>query len=453
MAEHVKGYRNPGDIEIKTLKFVSIAGQIIDIGPIVVEMNIFQNLFEHYLQCEIVLNDSLGIIQTLGNGRSDENGGFTGGELLFISYRTKDEALPLRTHFFALYEMSERVRVEEKSETYVMSGVSIEAYLSASKKISKAYGTGGGNTIDKMMKSVIEEYVYNKNAKDIYDGYRAILNYKYEKKNTFDPTNGQHKFIMPNISVDSTIKFLCDQADNDLHIPYFLFYENSDGYNFRDLNELVKQDVKETYTYFPSNFAEGEKSAASEFSDTTNIISYTVLKQTNILTNAKNGLYKSKMINIDLLKKNKKEVTFDYLKNHTKFNKLQPYKVPGGVEGDPVVYMLTSRSDHNQSGSIFQKENHLPKKINQFLLQKKAYERHVFNSVLEVSIPGDSQLQVGDTVYLSIMPATNTKDQEGLEDKYLSGKYIITKLRHKMKGKTGDGFMTIFECAKDTRIQ
>jgi hypothetical protein len=85
MAEHVKGYRNPGDIEIKTLKFVSIAGQIIDIGPIVVEMNIFQNLFEHYLQCEIVLNDSLGIIQTLGNGRSDENGGFTGGELLFIS--------------------------------------------------------------------------------------------------------------------------------------------------------------------------------------------------------------------------------------------------------------------------------------------------------------------------------------------------------------------------------
>ena len=179
MTEHIKGYRNPGDIEIKTLKFVSVAGQIIDIGPIVVEMNIFQNLFEHYLQCEIVLNDSLGIIQTLGNGRSDENGGFTGGELLFISYRTKDEALPLRTHFFALYEMSERVRVEEKSETYVMSGVSIEAYLSASKKISKAYGTGGGNTIDKMMKSVVEEYVYNKTAKDIYDGYRAILNYNY----------------------------------------------------------------------------------------------------------------------------------------------------------------------------------------------------------------------------------------------------------------------------------
>jgi hypothetical protein len=73
--------------------------------------------------------------------------------------------------------------------------------------------------------------------------------------------------------------------------------------------------------------------------------------------------------------------------------------------------------------------------------------------VLEVSIPGDSELQVGDIVFLSIMPATNTKDQEGLEDKYLSGKYIITKLRQKMKGKTGDGFMTIFECAKDVRIQ
>ncbi len=453
MTEHIKGYRNPGDIEIQTFKFVSVRGQIIDIGPLVVEFNIFQNLFEHYIQCEVVINDSLGIIQTLGNGGSDELGGFTGGELLFVSYRTKDESLPFKTHFFALYEMSERLRVEEKSETYVISGVSIESYLASSKKISKAYGKGGGNTIDKMMQSIVDEYLYNKTAKDIYEGYRSILNYKYEKKNTFDKTNGLHKFIIPNISVDSAIKFLCEQADNDIHIPSFLFYENSDGYNFRDLNELVKQEQKEKFTYFPSNFKEGRESASDEFTDTTKITSYSVLKQTNILTNAKFGLYKSKMINIDLLKKNKKESVFDYSKMHTKFNKLQTFKVPGNVEGDPAIYMLTSRIDHNESGSLFRKENHLPKKINQFLLQKKAYERHIFNSVLEVSIPGDSELQVGDIVFLSIMPATNTKDQEGLEDKYLSGKYIITKLRQKMKGKTGDGFMTIFECAKDVRIQ
>jgi hypothetical protein len=451
MTENTKGYRVPGDIEISNFKLVSVRGQIIDIGPIVVEFNIYHNLFEHYLQCELVINDSLGVIQSLGSS-DDEIGGFTGGEILAISYRSKDENLPFKRHFFGLYEMSDRMRIDEKNETYVFSGISIEAYNTNIKMISRAYGSESGNTIDNMVKSVVDEFVYNNAAKSTYENYKDILNFKVTKTNTYDTTNGLHKFIIPNLSVDDAINFFCDQADNDKHIPIFVFYETNDGFNFKDIGKLVLQEPKEIYSYLPSNYEEGKNNASEIFADTNKIISYDVERQTNILKNASNGLYSSKTIKLDILRKNKKEFEYEYAKVHEKFDKLQPYKIPGESSESPVN-LIISRLEHNNSGSVFREENHLPKKIPQFLPYRNSYKRHIFNTVLEFSIYGNSELQAGDIIYLKIPVASNLNEYDGQDDKYLSGKYIITKLRQKMKGKTGDGFVSIIECAKDTRIR
>ena len=43
--------------------------------------------------------------------------------------------------------------------------------------------------------------------------------------------------------------------------------------------------------------------------------------------------------------------------------------------------------------------------------------------------------------------------EEDGEDKYLSGKYIVTKVRQKMLGNNGDTSTTIMECGKDTGIK
>lgn len=453
--EYIKGYRHPGDIEIQTFKLISTRGQVIDIGSIVVEFNIYQDMFRSFQECSIVINDSLGLINSLGKGNQDPFGGFTGGEMLVISYRSKDENLKFKNHVFLLHKLSDRIRTDEKNESYLISGISVEAYLSSPKSISRAYGIGEGNEIHKMVKSLVEEFMYNKDAEGLYRNYSEITNYKIEKINTYDKTNGYHKFVIPNLTPEETLRFFCSQADNDSHIPYFVFYENSSGFNFRDLNELVKQKEKNRYVYLPSNYNEGRKSSTEEYTDSTKITSYSVKKQSNILSNMLNGLYKSKTINIDLLQKKKTETIFDYTKRSEKFSKLQEnFVIPGSVAGgDALRFMMTSRTGHNDSGSPFRAEKHLPKKQNQFIGAKKSYERHIFNTVLEVEIPGDSELTVGDTVYIDIPVASNLKSVDGNSDKYISGKYIITKLRQKMKGKTGEDFLTVFECAKDSRIQ
>lgn len=444
MSETV-GYRFAGDIEIENFVLISTDGRSIDITSIVTETSIFQDIFSHYLQAEISISDSLSILDSIG--------GFTGGELIAISYKTKDKQLEFVSHFFGVHEITDRQRLDEKSETYVLNCISIESYLSCAKKVSRSYGTSGGNIISSMAKSVIDEFIYNADAKDFYRSYKNVLGLTVSKEVTVDPTNGLQKIIVPNMSVDDTLELFASESDSDTHIPYYVFYEDSKGYNFRDINNLVKEEPVDTFTYLMSNTDDEDDESETAVRDYQKIISYNVLKQTDYLVNSVYGLFKSKMINLDILKKRKKEFVYEYDTFESKFSKLQSQKILGQVQGDSTVYMMQTREGHDCNCSVFGDENHLPKKINKFLNVKKSYERHIFNTVLEVSLYGNSELNVGNVIELSIPNSTTLKKSDNRQDKYLSGKYIITKIRHKFGGKTGQPYTTIIECAKDTGIE
>ena len=52
-----KGYKHAGDVDIRSFKLVSAGGQIIDIENITVDFSVYQSIFDHYLQCDLVIND------------------------------------------------------------------------------------------------------------------------------------------------------------------------------------------------------------------------------------------------------------------------------------------------------------------------------------------------------------------------------------------------------------
>ena len=70
--ETIKGYRFAGDIEVKNIILVGSSGEFRDIGKIVIEVNVFQSLGEHYLQGEIVVNDAVSLLTTLSGSRAEE---------------------------------------------------------------------------------------------------------------------------------------------------------------------------------------------------------------------------------------------------------------------------------------------------------------------------------------------------------------------------------------------
>jgi len=454
MSESIGGYKHAGDVDVRAFKLITATGQVIDLESITVEFSVYQSLFEHYLQCDLILNDSLGLINTLNPIKDGvTQGGFSGGDILVVSYRSNDDSLPYKNHVFALYEMTDRKRLEENSEAYFLSGISVEAYSASSQKISRAYGGSGGNNISSMVKSITDEFVYSNSIKDLHRSLREAARFRVEKENDFDSTNGNHKFVLPNLAVDDAIDFLCKEADSDDHIPYYLFYENSKGFNFKNLGSLVSQEPKEKYSYIPSNFTDVYKDKKKqEYTEATNIRSFDVIKQSDFLENLESGMFQSRNIFIDILKKNKREVVYKYDDYFPKFKKLQNLKIAGGeTRGDPVVRMFTSRHDH-ESDALFTGEIPSSKKFSENLAQAEGYFSHIFNTQLEVVIPGDSELDVGDVIELNIPPATNVLDQVNVGDKYLSGKYLITKIRNKFLDDS-ESMSTILECVKDTGVK
>jgi len=444
-----RGYRKAGDIDVRAFSLISGSGQIIDIEGLVVDFSIYQDIESHYMSCEIVISDSVGLINTLvGNPNTSEIGGFNGNEFLLVSFRSNSDEIKYKNHVFSLYKLSDRQRTEERNEVYVISGISTEAYSTSSRKINRAYGIGNGNQISNMVTSVYNEFFNSIQITGLYRNISQIAGLQVSKTFDCDATVGMHKFIVPNLSVDDTIDFFADESDSDDHVPLYTFFENSKGFHYKNISNLVNMMPKEMFTYAPSNNT-SEIGSTNANDDRTKIKSFFVKKQTDFLENLEGGLYNTQSIYIDLLKKNKRVVDYNYDKSYKRFKTFHDFQIPGQSDSPAIVRLKTSDFGRD-TDTNFQPENPFPKTITETAADSEAYEKHIFNSVVEVVLPGDSELDVGDVILLKIPASAISKDQDGQADKYLSGNYLITKLRHKMLGVNGDNFTTTLECSRDT---
>ncbi len=440
-----EGKKTPGFVDVKNLTLISITGETLNLNEIVGEVNIYQNLYEPFLQCNVVISDATALFDTLIAGI-----GFTGQEILIVRYTTRfpDDKQKDATHAFVLHEVSFRERSKEKEEVLIIEGISIEGYLNLQNKISRAYGRNGGNEINKIIESIVDEYFKSKSIQNIYQTISDIAKVTIQKNNTFDPTRNKTQFISPNISPVKMIQNLVKEADNDTIHPLFCFYEDTDGYHFSDVKKLLDKDVADTFSYEPSNYNEGGSN--KDMIDMKKIIEYNVINQTSMMQNIHLGLYGSKTINMDVLRKRKKEIDFDYNTTAPKFTKLNDKRlIQGNSYGGPnsKVMMFTSRDGHD-TDSILKSENHIPKRFPQFAGISTSFTNHLSNIRLNVSVHGNSDLNVGNKINLIIPQATTIGEQEGqVVDKYLSGFYMIKTLRHKIND---DQMVTIMEVMKDT---
>lgn len=427
------GYRHAGDYNLEYCTLLLDDGTSADLQPIASEINIFQELSSHYMSCAIVVDDALNIIGGLSS--TEYVGGVNGVGAVVMRFGTTDEEG--KTHkpielIFGIYKVTNRARVKEKQETYTLHGISQEAYATKSQKISRAYGKGGGGLISNMITGIHKEFFDTKKPLDA------------------DSTKGLHKYVIPYMSVDDTIELMRLEAVSDSRTPYFFFYETFEGFKFKDLNTLVRQEPVEKYKYLPMNFEIVDKD--NKESDAVNIMSFSIKTGKDYLSKIQNGQFKSKTLNIDLHRKSTNVVKFDYEKNFRNIKTFSNKKYPSTELSDDARYlMITSRTGHD-SDSVLSAESPVPKKINQTKSLQNAYREIIFNQMISVTIPGDSNINAGQVIELDIPVAsvTDDKEQDRKADKYLSGKFLVARVRHKMQGET---YTTEIDCVRDAGDQ
>ena len=129
-----ENYRFPGDFILERLELIDKEGVPTDISALSLEVNILQDLFLPFMQIEIAVNDSAGFVNAVSNGLS-------GGEIIYVSFKTADPDFVMNKMLFAVNGVKERVRNTTGNETYVIEGYSLEHFNTIDKKISKAFGT------------------------------------------------------------------------------------------------------------------------------------------------------------------------------------------------------------------------------------------------------------------------------------------------------------------------
>ena len=417
-------YDRPGAFELGDIILISYKSfdgsgtpKRLSIRDLVQEFSVYESLDGKFLSGDMTLLDATNAIQDLP---------ITGFERVEFFFRTpgttKGFDFSVKTgHPMFVYALENRQGVNPRSQIYTLKFVSLEAIRDHQTRVSQAF-TGG---VDQMIIDVCKNYL------------------KTKKDMLIEDTAGNFKLVMPRIKPTAVIEYLRKEATS-LHYRNsgFHFYETAMGFNFKSYEGLFcKKDgkprkVKAFYTPKVKNVGE------SPIYDLQSVEDFKIVQQFNTLNGVANGVYASKLITHDLYNKTFSEQEYDYNVEYGKQNHLEQDS-NGDKRDDNSILPLFNYDAGETFGSktegLTLLQSTTAKVHNDYeqfnvndILQKRISQKIANNSlILEITIPGTTEINVGDIVHFS-MPkfAKATEDDKKDQDIYLTGRYLISAARH-----------------------
>ena len=222
-----------------------------------------------------------------------------------------------------------------------------------------------------------------------------------------------------------TIQWLCPKAQASSKNFGFLFFENRDGFHFKSIENLLKQEPEFLYKK-PDRPTETDL----------RIIESNLNQSNDMGMNARMGMYSNRTIYIDLENETYEETDF----NISELNPEKPLKVIDTLKEKPTRLMFRILDQGAlQKGS---KKEEVEKRNELAVYQNKSYIRNnlLFSQSLNISVPINPELRAGQMIEvqfpLKSEDYTAPTDEYGRDgDNDISGKYLISELRHVI----GDG--------------
>ena len=411
----------------------------VDIKHMVQEFNIFESMFSGAITGSMVLADSTNLIGNLP---------IQGTERLTFKLATK--GMPIidcsdeTGHPMHIYKLSDKQQAKDGMQIYVLHFCSREFLRNLRTKVSKAFS----GTLDQMVNSIMTDKEFIDTRKDLF----------------FQKTRNQDKIVIPNKRPFSAISMLCKRAmaDNSKHVGYY-FYETTKGFHFRSWESLCVRDNKEprkpvqTFRYMPMNIDDPDVDDKIVH-DYTSVEDYKFVNNFHdVAANTALGTYGHRVITHNLYNKSYREDDFHY---HNEYNKTAHTEQNVPIVDTPVDYddngisdyaesrvtvQPTSQFVHNEDTGAFGIDVELDGKSEG--LRESLVNQTIAGTRLQMTVKGQSILEVGDVIHFDLVSVENRTNSAGAPDPQYSGRYIITKIRHRV---TKDDYKMVLECAKDS---
>ena len=340
--------------------------------------------------------------------------GITGGEYVDVTVKDGDEdefKIESKKHRLILNSVRNMVTQSNK-QVATLEFVSLEAITNETSRLNQKFTGNVSETVRKILEDdkqgiLTKKKIFGPKKVDEIEEDRATNSYSFvgNLRRPFD-----------------TIQWLCPKTQSTPKNFGFLFYETIDGFHFRSIDKLLKQDA---VPYQQADRPiEGNK-----------IIENNVNQTNDIGMNLRQGMYANRTLYVDIENQTLQEVDFDV----TKLDLKKPLKLLDGIEKHPSRLML--RVNDFGVAQVGAAKTEVQPESELAVYQNKSYIRNnlLFSQSLSISIPLNTTLRAGVMINIKL-PLKKEEGNEGT-DSYgsdrtndPSGRYLILNLRHLVGG-------------------
>ena len=429
---------------------------IVDIKRMALELNIFESIYNNAVTGTMVITDAQNVIAKLP---------IQGTERLMFKLSTpgtKDittivDASEETGHPFHVYKVSNKKMLSEGTLLYTIHFCSREFLRNTRTRVSQAYN----GTMDDIAAAIFKDKSYLDSR----------------KRFNFEPTRNSDKLTIPNMRPFDAIMMCADKAlpKNTKGAGYY-FYETTKGFHFRSWESMCvtqgafERPIKQGFVSMPMNITDPNVKE-KVLHDMMSVEEYQFLNNFHDTAASQViGTYAQNVITHNLYDKSFRIDKYNY---HNSFGATKHTDSFGSgrdakkfsVVDTPVDWDLADDGKRHKGVSDYDEANISLQGTTQFLHNedKGSYGTDVIDdgkieatriaqltqvmagTRLRLVIKGQSYLEAGDVIYFNIR-SIDEKNPRGLADPQYSGRYIITKIRHRI---TKEDYKMVIECVKD----
>jgi hypothetical protein len=405
-------------VDLTKMDLTSGAGETVSLKNLFVDFSLHSSIFEFCMHGWVVVYDAVGLINRLP---------IVGEETLTVEYATPGNR-PKAMSFRVWKVTDENPDDKARSSTYRLHFCSAEVFQDAFATVGKSYA----NTDDSssILKSIVAEYL------------------KSQKQfNTTSMKDPARKLVIPNYSPFDAIDMLLRRgySGNPSKTDYYLFFERSDGFYLRMIDDLVAQPinlreqgqgvpnpgdpgttpdtpVNDTPTYYAVASMKYHGDSVGEVGglpprDIRRVVTFRLHQRFDSLQKVREGLYENEVVQYSIMEKKLQSVVYKFQQKKVLLLGGSPGPVPGTTKGSGTEPMNTDR---------FMGEFDTPQSKFRGLHQSV---RVALNQVqLSLTVPGDTMVDCGDVVYVEV-PRFDSTGTSHEPDKFLCGKYVVGSVK------------------------
>lgn len=413
----------------------------IDATSCISSIQYFEDLFSPAIFVSMMLVNTNGLLSSLPSKDRSISPGIKGGERVRLVIEqpatNKEIKFEETKNTYYIYKVHAST-TESTREVFLVELAPAEVFINETARVFRRYPDTEGKeqSIDVSVKKILTDVL------------------KTSKPKNIEKTFNKYSFFGNSKKPFTVLTWLCPKAipvigksSSTEGTAGFLFYENKNGYNFKSVDTLLAgltpqtSDLNNIQKYY---YTENVKSPANEESNFKILKMPVFEKNVNIFENLRIGMYSSVNYFYDV--NTRKFNSYNYklsdsyeIMKHSSNSNEKP-RIPVGLENSPSRLMV--KTIDNLINTPLNKQDsqtNLDRK-SQYQSQSVARYNLAFTQLLNITIPLNLNLTVGDVIELNFGSITTSDSEKGTKDVKKSGYYLIKELSHlfsKNQGYTG----------------